>query len=230
LIKEIQATAPGMLPGEVRDYLAKFLFTEDDVYKKVAQLSGGERGRLALACLALKGANLLLLDEPTNHLDISSQEILQSMLSSFNGTILLVSHDRFLIDALATQVWYIHRENTQMDLFSGSYSEYRRWQQEHTASNSANTQGITTATERSAPTPEKNKKGTSNRERQRLARIEVLEAGIASAESDLAETTLSMDRAAGDVLRMQTLTEKYIQLEKTIASLMSEWEELSSAE
>lgn len=230
LIKEIQATAPGMLPGEVREYLAKFLFTEDDVYKKVAQLSGGERGRLALACLALKGANLLLLDEPTNHLDISSQEILQTMLSSFNGTILLVSHDRFLIDALATQIWYIHRENTQMDLFSGSYSEYRRWQQEHTANNSGSNPGITSTPEKPIPTLEKNKKGTSNRERQRLARIGELEAGIANAESDLAETTLSMDQASGDVLRMQSLTEKYIQLEKTIAALMSEWEDLSSAD
>jgi len=95
LMEEIQAQAPKMLPAEVRDYLAKFLFTGDDAFKEVSLLSGGERGRLALAVLALKGANLLLLDEPTNHLDLPSQEILQTVLADFNGTILLVSHDRF---------------------------------------------------------------------------------------------------------------------------------------
>ena len=91
-----------MLLGEIRDYLAKFLFTGDDVFKPVRLLSGGERGRLALAKLALQNYNLLLLDEPTNHLDLPSQEILQAVLSEFKGTILLVSHDRYLIDALAT--------------------------------------------------------------------------------------------------------------------------------
>ena len=96
-----------MRPGEVRDYLAKFLFTGDDVFKPVSLLSGGERGRLALAKLALSGANLLLLDEPTNHLDLPSQEVLQSVLADFAGTILLVSHDRYLIDALATQIWEV---------------------------------------------------------------------------------------------------------------------------
>ncbi|WP_413894555.1 ATP-binding cassette domain-containing protein, partial [Candidatus Skiveiella danica] len=72
----------------------------DDVFKQVSVLSGGERGRLALACLALQGANLLLLDEPTNHLDLPSQEILQRVLAEFRGTVLLVSHDRYLVDAV----------------------------------------------------------------------------------------------------------------------------------
>ena len=85
LIQEIQSVAPNMLPGEVREYLAKFLFTGDDVFKPVEVLSGGERGRLALAKLALSGANLLLLDEPTNHLDLPSQEILQAVLSDYAG-------------------------------------------------------------------------------------------------------------------------------------------------
>ncbi len=83
LMQEIETAAPKMLPSEVRDYLARFLFTGDDVFKTVDVLSGGERGRLALACLALQGANLLLLDDPTNTLDLSSQEVLQTILQGF---------------------------------------------------------------------------------------------------------------------------------------------------
>ena len=111
-----------MSPGRARDYLAKFLFSGDDVFKKIEVLSGGERGRVALAKLALEGANLLLLDEPTNHLDIPSQEILQEVLADFPGTILLVSHDRYLIDALATQIWSV--EDRALEVFRGSWTEY----------------------------------------------------------------------------------------------------------
>ena len=87
-----------MTPADGRHYLAHYLFRGDDVFKQVADLSGGERGRLALAVLALGGANFLLLDEPTNHLDIPSQEVLQQVLEHFDGTIMLVSHDRYLVD------------------------------------------------------------------------------------------------------------------------------------
>ncbi|MFN8421919.1 MAG: ABC-F family ATP-binding cassette domain-containing protein [Anaerolineae bacterium] len=94
-------------PGEARNYLAGFLFREDDVFKKVSALSGGERGRLALAVLALSGANLLVLDEPTNHLDIQAQEVLEDVVNDFQGTVLLVTHDRYLVDRLATMLWWV---------------------------------------------------------------------------------------------------------------------------
>jgi len=125
LVQEIEAVAPNMLLGEVRDYLAKFLFSGDDVFKNVATLSGGERGRLALAKLSLEQANLLLLDEPTNHLDIPSQEILQEVLAAYQGTILLVSHDRYLIDALGTQTWEILPGEAMLQVFEGGYTQYR---------------------------------------------------------------------------------------------------------
>jgi len=125
LIQEIQHTVPNMLEPEVRKYLATFLFTGDDVFKEVGVLSGGERGRLAIACLALQGANLLLLDEPTNHLDLPSQEILQRVLAEFGGTVLLVSHDRYLVDAVATQIWQVEPEKTGMLVFKGNYSQLR---------------------------------------------------------------------------------------------------------
>lgn len=105
-----------------RNYLAQYLFRGDDVFKQISDLSGGERGRLALALLALDGANFLLLDEPTNHLDIPSQEVLQSVLEQYDGTIILVSHDRYLVDRLATQIWEIRDEH--LHIFDGTYQEF----------------------------------------------------------------------------------------------------------
>jgi ATP-binding cassette subfamily F protein 3 len=103
---EILSTKP-MGEEQARTYLGRFLFTGDDAFKPVTALSGGERSRLALAKMALSNANFLLLDEPTNHLDIYSREALEATLDQFGGTILFVSHDRYLIDGLATQVWEI---------------------------------------------------------------------------------------------------------------------------
>ena len=117
--------AKAMSAEDGRRYLASYLFRGDDVFKMVSSLSGGERGRLALALLAAAGANLLLLDEPTNHLDIPSQEILQLVLEQFDGTILLVSHDRYLVNRLANQIWSI--DGDRMHIFKGSYEDYARF-------------------------------------------------------------------------------------------------------
>ncbi|MCY4526161.1 MAG: ABC-F family ATP-binding cassette domain-containing protein, partial [Anaerolineaceae bacterium] len=113
--------------SEARDLLGQYLFSGDDVFRPVHTLSGGERGRLALALLALAGANLLLLDEPSNHLDIDSQDVLQQVLEQFGGTVLLVSHDRWLIDALATQLWIAAAG--EIRLFDGAWAEYSRAQE-----------------------------------------------------------------------------------------------------
>lgn len=130
LMDEIYKVAPNMLPAQIRDYLAKYLFTGDDVFKKVKVLSGGEKGRLALAVLALQGANLLLLDEPMNHLDIDAQELLQSVLKSFEGTIILVSHDRYLIDAVGTQIWEVMPEKQTLYVYNGTYSQYKEYKKQ----------------------------------------------------------------------------------------------------
>jgi ATP-binding cassette subfamily F protein 3 len=110
--------------GEARNYLARFLFTGDDVFKPIADLSGGEQSRVALAKLVLLRANFLLLDEPTNHLDIASQEVLEGVLDDFPGTIVLVTHDRYLVDRLATQLWIIEPGQQALKVFSGTWAEY----------------------------------------------------------------------------------------------------------
>lgn len=111
-----------MQADTARNYLAPYLFRGDDVFKSLNALSGGERARLALAILSLDGANFLLLDEPTNHLDIPAREALQQVLETFSGTILLVSHDRYLIDRLATQIWDLR--DGKLHTFKGGYREY----------------------------------------------------------------------------------------------------------
>ncbi len=111
-----------MDPEQARSHLAQYLFRGDDVFKRVSALSGGERGRLALAILALSGANFLLLDEPTNHLDLPAREILQQVLQDFTGTILLVSHDRYLIDKLASQIWELR--GAKLSVFNGTYRQF----------------------------------------------------------------------------------------------------------
>src|SRR3712207_9062837 len=95
---------PSATAGELRSFLAKFLFTGDDVYKHVRDLSGGEKGRLALAKLIYSRVNVLVLDEPTNHLDIPSREALEAALDAYDGTIVTVSHDRYFLDRIATQI------------------------------------------------------------------------------------------------------------------------------
>jgi ATP-binding cassette subfamily F protein 3 len=130
VIDELLAHRP-MSEEDARNYLASYLFRGQDVFKKVGELSGGERGRLALSLLAADGANLLLLDEPTNHLDIPSQEVLQAVLEGFDGTIILVSHDRYLVSRLANQIWEI--DNAHMRVFKGTYEEYQRWLDESEA-------------------------------------------------------------------------------------------------
>lgn len=121
VVDEILAVA-AMSETDARTFLGQYLFRGEEVFKQVSDLSGGERGRLALAQLALAGANFLLLDEPTNHLDIPSQEVLQTVLERFEGTIVLVSHDRYLVDRLATQIWELRQNH--LHLFDGTYQEF----------------------------------------------------------------------------------------------------------
>ncbi len=222
LIEEIQGVVPKMLPAEVRDYLAKFLFTGDDVFKTVDLLSGGERGRLALACLALQGSNLLLLDEPTNHLDLQSQEILQTVLADFRGTILLVSHDRYLIDALATQIWEVEPHHRSLASFKGTYSEYKVDKQ---------LQNQPLAVESPKPVQsrvsESAKPAMSKGERQKLVdRIQLLEEKIALVERDLKliEEKLANPPALGGAVHKMGV--EYARLQAELEAYMEKWSDL----
>ena len=225
LMDEIQAVMPKWLPAETRDYLARFLFTGDDVFKEVNLLSGGERGRLALACLALQGANLLLLDEPTNHLDLPSQEILQTILSQFQGTILLVSHDRYLIDALATQVWEVLPEQRKLVVYEGSYSEYRASKQTGIIANEENKpeHKVTLSTL---------KKSSAGKSKGQLARLQnrmhALEKEIASLEDEVRAIEFQLSGIQVDPASVQKLGSDYTRLQVQLEESIHQWSELAA--
>lgn len=111
-----------MNQGEARNKLASMLFTNDDVYKKIKVLSGGEKIRLKLCILMNQNLNLLVLDEPTNHLDLNSREVLEENLMNYSGTLLFVSHDRYFLEKMTNKIWNL--ENKQIEVFSGNYDEY----------------------------------------------------------------------------------------------------------
>lgn len=218
--------------GEARSYLANFLFSGDEVFKPIAALSGGERGRVALAKLALGGANLLLLDEPTNHLDITSQEILQTVLNDFGGTILLVSHDRYLIQSLATQIWAVEpsQDGTpHMTVFEGSYNEYASWR-------SAQQRAETPVPVKKAAPRHKTSNGSVTPEGSGLnaymrgKRLVELEALIEQQEEDLSQlsTELEAASAAGDVSKTVELSNSYNEVEAQLDSYLQEWDLLQT--
>ena len=221
LMEEIQGVAPKMLPAEIRDYLAKFLFTGDDVFKEVNLLSGGEGGRLALACLALQGSNLLLLDEPTNHLDLPSQEILQSVLSDFTGTILLVSHDRYLIDALATQIWEVIPANSTLVFFAGTYSEYK-------ASHQVNPPVLETKNGPVIATREKKEKSGLSKDqlRKRQEHLANLEKEISMLEQHLKSIEVELENPPKDSGKVQRLGEEYARVQIDLEERLDEWARL----
>lgn len=127
IIMELRRVAPSSATaGELRSFLAKFLFTGDDVYKHVRDLSGGEKGRLALAKLIYSRVNVLVLDEPTNHLDIPSREALEEALSAYEGTIITISHDRYFLDRVATQILALDGLG-KAEHYDGDYTEYHDW-------------------------------------------------------------------------------------------------------
>jgi ATP-binding cassette subfamily F protein 3 len=213
--------ASGMLPYQARDYLGKYLFSGDDAFKLVSMLSGGERGRLALAKLALEDTNLLLLDEPTNHLDIPSQEILQSVLDNYQGTILLVTHDRYLVDALATQIWEIDPDESQMTTFNGTYSQMKE-EREKEAAREFERRGES----QTRPYKPERKSSSTKEERRRIAQLQELENAIAELEETLANLGTQLESPFVKPDEVGKLGIEYERVQKEMDAKLNEWERL----
>jgi ATP-binding cassette subfamily F protein 3 len=214
-----------VLPYQGREYLGKYLFSGDDVFKLVSMISGGERGRLALAKLALQDTNLLLLDEPTNHLDIPSQEVLQSVLDSYKGTILLVTHDRYLVDALATQIWEIDPDESQMTTFDGSYSQMKEEREKEAARLSAQ-QVEKTDIRNSNLEARKAKSKETKEERRRVAQLQELENRIAELESTLANLGAQLESPFVKPDEVRKIGTEYERVQKEMDEKLDEWERM----
>ena len=231
LLQEIDSVRPNWLPGQIRDYLGKYLFSGDDVYKKVSMLSGGERGRLALSKLALQDTNLLLLDEPTNHLDIPSQEVLESVLEDYKGTILLITHDRYLVDAVATQIWEIDTEEAHLSAFKGTYSELRaeREQREYEAFMAANQskgQKLKAHPEQGRRVEGRKSKADAKDERRKIAQLQELENRIAELESTLANLGAQLESPMVKPGEVAKIGSEYNRVQAEMDEKLAEWERI----
>jgi ATP-binding cassette, subfamily F, member 3 len=233
IIMELRRVAPSSATsGELRSFLAKFLFTGDDVYKKVIDLSGGEKGRLALAKLIYSRVNVLVLDEPTNHLDIPSREALEEALDSYDGTIVTISHDRFFLDRIATQILALDGEGGA-EHYDGDYTQYHDWKAEKAKSAAINPPvavNVPTATVQKRNTEKKpqSKSGAAKGPKQRP--ISEIEAEISQVEARLSELAdrISSPEVARDHAKLAEANEEYQSLEGILQGLYSEWEAASS--
>jgi ATP-binding cassette subfamily F protein 3 len=216
-----------MLTSEARDYLAKFLFTGDDVFKQLPALSGGERGRLALALLMRERVNFLLLDEPTNHLDIPAQEVLEDVINEFDGTVILVSHDRYLVSRLATQIWAL--DGDRLRVYKGSYQEYVAAREREAAEEAEAAQTRRRATRR--PEPESPEQARARQARQAAQEAAALEETVHRLEAQLASLSTELEaathRQAFDQLRHLTL--QYTATEAELERCLSEWAKVASS-
>jgi len=229
------------LPLEkARGFLGRFLFSGDDVFKLVGDLSGGERSRVALAKLTLEGANFLLLDEPTIHLDIASQEILEEVLADFDGTILLVSHDRYLMNALATQVWAI--EDGELRVYDGNYSDYEEQRGKRQEAGGKRQEARGKRQEAGGKGQEARDKRQEARGRRQEARGRrqkakskeqeaKLEEDIATLEARLAALSEELVAAsmAQDVKSLRELGLEYQKVDEELQRLLTTWVEVGAA-
>lgn len=232
--EEILADAPYDMVPRLRDLLGAFLFSGDDIHKRVSVLSGGERNRLALAKMLLKPSNLLLMDEPTNHLDLFSKEVLLDALREFPGTVIFVSHDRHFIDGLATRV--IEVDGGALTNYFGDYEYYL-------AKKEGGLQPPVLGSEPRALSPEPTSKEERLRQRDeekqrqktdraRQKRLAEMESAIEAEESRQAalEERLADPAVAGDYTEMQRLGAEHAALAARIAALYEEWEQLQTTD
>lgn len=244
LFEEIQDTYPTMTNTQIRNMLAAFLFTDDDVFKKIKNLSGGERGRVSLAKLMLSDANFLILDEPTNHLDIDSKEILENAVNNFEGTVLYVSHDRFFINKTATRILDLTQH--QIVNYVGNYDYYLEKKEDNeraqlnatvteaTTKNSSSTisgtAAQTTACADSSVSDTKLSWKQQKEEQARLRKIEnevkKIETEIEKLETENEELTelLQTDEVSTNSVKLQEISSKIEENTKKLEELMERWE------
>ncbi len=224
MLDDLQGEAPRSSNTELRSLLGSFLFSEDDVFKRIGVLSGGERNRYALARMLLQPSNFLLLDEPTNHLDMRAKDVLLESLEKYTGTVVFVSHDRYFIDKLATRIFEVG--NGEVHIFPGNYEDYI-WRKEGKKIDlNLPTNGHPVATPQpQIPNPDSGAKRVNPMKLKKLQdRARKLETQIAALEAEIAsdEESLANFVSAEETMRISTQMEKR---RSALSTLLSEWEE-----
>jgi ATP-binding cassette subfamily F protein 3 len=224
VIDEMATAAPRATEGELRGYLARFLFTGDDIYKSVAALSGGERSRLALAKLIYSKANVLVLDEPTNHLDIPSREALETALAEYQGTIITVSHDRYFLDRIATEI--LHFENGETEYHMGSYSDYYELKHRNKAIEAEEQR------DRQRTANKQQKQSDQKPKKKRGRSPEQIESDISVLENELAQLQESLANPASHwgAEKYAEIGNRQQEISTKLEPLYKEWEEASHSE
>ena len=233
IFDEIHDEHPDMNNTEVRNVLASFLFTGDEVFKPISSLSGGERGRVSLAKIMLSTANLIILDEPTNHLDITSKEILENAIREFKGTVIYVSHDRYFINQTATRILYL--KDNKFYNYIGNYDYYLEkksdvessfiyaTEEDDTVKSDDNSESDTKLNWKSAKEDRAKLKKRQNAIKRCEDKISILEKDL----SDIEEEFLKEENQS-DAVKLHALQLKKEEIEPELEELYSLWEELSS--
>ena len=214
---------------ELRTVLGSFLFTGDQVFKKIKVLSGGEKSRVALAKTLISEANFLLLDEPTNHLDMQSVNILIQALDQYEGTFIVISHDRFFVENVATKIWYI--EDFQLKEYPGTYAEYEQWQEDRAKDQKkAAADAPTKPAPKSEPKPDPAPAKTPSPDQKKALReLAEVEKKIDEHEKELAqyETLLADPQIYQNAAQLKDATLKFEQVKKELGQLNDRWEMLA---
>ena len=235
IFDEISDAYPDLSNTRIRNVLAAFLFTGEDVFKRIQDLSGGERGRVSLAKLMLSSANFLILDEPTNHLDITSKEILENAIRNYTGTVLYVSHDRYFINQTATRI--IELRDKQLTSYIGNYDYYETHRTYSTDLVSPFTpiSGVSDAPAQTALAVSQAKlswqesKAEAARQRKKANDLKKLEASIEELENRIAEIDeqFLLPENATNVGLLNDLTKQRNEADTELNELYTKWEELS---
>jgi ATP-binding cassette subfamily F protein 3 len=230
VIQELRRVAPSADNGTLRGFLAKFLFSGEDVFKNVSSLSGGEKGRLALAKLIYSQKNVLVLDEPTNHLDIPSRESLENALDEYDGTIITVSHDRFFLDKIANQMLSFEKDGSVVS-FEGNYTDFHDWKL------SGKESGMSSKPRISAPVLSEPgaiatglRNTLSKNQRDKIEkRIAEIESDIAKLEDEVAGLSAKMisPEVVADYTSLEKVSKKFREKEKLVQKRYDEWETAS---
>ena len=227
IFQEISDTYPTLTETEIRNMLAAFLFTGDDVFKEISALSGGERGRVSLAKLMLSEANFLILDEPTNHLDIASKEILEEALNSYTGTVLYVSHDRYFINQTATRI--LDLTNQAIVNYIGDYDYYLEKKEELTQkyapAAAAETEAKAVSDNKLSWQQQKEKQARQRKRENELKKVEARIEELEKRDKEINETMVLPD-VCTNVAECTKLSREQSAIAEELEALYEKWEEL----